>query len=429
MTLVERQGPGRVRGLLRPPRRRRLLARPPDRRRPGARRGRDPGGVPLDLAQRRPLRPRPRQRPRVDARDRPQPGDRRAAPRLAARRRSSTSTTSRCSRASRPASCTDAEAIRRETARARPRRAAASCPREQSKVIGLAYFGGFSHSEIAEMLGMPLGTVKGRMRLGLEKIRVTLAEGMPDRGRPGGAAVSDAPEPTCTSAAATTSPPTRSARSSEPRPTRARAPPRGLRGLPRAAALAAAGGRPAAALGRAARAAAAAARAPDGDRAGRGARRRRRAGSTAAEPRAGAAGGPAAGGRRPRSRPRSLLVAGVAAGYLLAPSRASRRSVVTARPSPTAPATVAGTLERQDGSAILHVARAAGAPRRRGLRGLGAARRHASSPRACSCLGATGPPRPRSRGRSTAPTRCWSPASRAAAASSRPRRRCCRRPL
>jgi RNA polymerase sigma-70 factor (ECF subfamily) len=45
-------------------------------------------------------------------------------------------------------------------------------------VIGLAYFGGFSHSEIAEMLGMPLGTVKGRMRLGLEKIRLTLAERM-----------------------------------------------------------------------------------------------------------------------------------------------------------------------------------------------------------------------------------------------------------
>ena len=45
-------------------------------------------------------------------------------------------------------------------------------------MIGLAYFGGFSHSEIAEMLGMPLGTVKGRMRLGLEKIRVMLAERM-----------------------------------------------------------------------------------------------------------------------------------------------------------------------------------------------------------------------------------------------------------
>jgi RNA polymerase sigma-70 factor (ECF subfamily) len=43
-------------------------------------------------------------------------------------------------------------------------------------VIGLAYFGGFTHAEIAEMLGMPLGTVKGRMRLGLEKARTTLAE-------------------------------------------------------------------------------------------------------------------------------------------------------------------------------------------------------------------------------------------------------------
>jgi RNA polymerase sigma-70 factor (ECF subfamily) len=45
-------------------------------------------------------------------------------------------------------------------------------------VIGLAYFGGFTHTEIAEMLGEPLGTIKGRMRLGLEKIRVSLAEGM-----------------------------------------------------------------------------------------------------------------------------------------------------------------------------------------------------------------------------------------------------------
>ena len=44
-------------------------------------------------------------------------------------------------------------------------------------MIQLAYFGGFSHSEIAEMLGMPLGTVKGRMRLGLEKIRTRVAEG------------------------------------------------------------------------------------------------------------------------------------------------------------------------------------------------------------------------------------------------------------
>jgi RNA polymerase sigma-70 factor (ECF subfamily) len=72
---------------------------------------------------------------------------------------------------------TDSEAIRRETA-SRVRGALRELPEEQSEVIGLAYFGGFSHSEIAEMLRMPLGTVKGRMRLGLEKVRVLLIEGM-----------------------------------------------------------------------------------------------------------------------------------------------------------------------------------------------------------------------------------------------------------
>jgi RNA polymerase sigma-70 factor, ECF subfamily len=73
---------------------------------------------------------------------------------------------------------TDAEAIRRETA-AELRAALDSLPEEQSKVIELAYFGGFSHSEIAEMVSQPLGTVKGRMRLGLEKIRVEIAEALP----------------------------------------------------------------------------------------------------------------------------------------------------------------------------------------------------------------------------------------------------------
>jgi RNA polymerase sigma-70 factor (ECF subfamily) len=42
-------------------------------------------------------------------------------------------------------------------------------------VIELAYFGGFTHTEIASMLQMPVGTVKGRMRLGLAKLRLTLA--------------------------------------------------------------------------------------------------------------------------------------------------------------------------------------------------------------------------------------------------------------
>jgi RNA polymerase sigma-70 factor (ECF subfamily) len=75
------------------------------------------------------------------------------------------------------AELTDTEALRRETAQ-EVRGALDELPGEQSKVIELAYFGGFSHSEIAGMLGVPLGTVKGRMRLGLEKIRGELAEGL-----------------------------------------------------------------------------------------------------------------------------------------------------------------------------------------------------------------------------------------------------------
>ena len=68
---------------------------------------------------------------------------------------------------------TDVEAARRDEART-VRAALETLPREQSQVIELAYFGGFSHTEIAEILGSPVGTVKGRMRLGLEKMRNAL---------------------------------------------------------------------------------------------------------------------------------------------------------------------------------------------------------------------------------------------------------------
>ena len=70
---------------------------------------------------------------------------------------------------------TDSEALRREAARD-VRGALEVLPRDQMHVIELAYFGGLTHSEIAEMLGMPLGTVKGRMRLALDKMRDGLGE-------------------------------------------------------------------------------------------------------------------------------------------------------------------------------------------------------------------------------------------------------------
>jgi RNA polymerase sigma-70 factor (ECF subfamily) len=71
---------------------------------------------------------------------------------------------------------TDAEAARRDEARV-VRNAIDELPTEQSQVIELAYFGGFTHTEIAELLEMPVGTVKGRMRLGLKKLRDQLGEG------------------------------------------------------------------------------------------------------------------------------------------------------------------------------------------------------------------------------------------------------------
>jgi RNA polymerase sigma-70 factor, ECF subfamily len=69
---------------------------------------------------------------------------------------------------------TDVEAARREESE-QIRGMLETLPDEQSRVIELAYFGGFTHSEIAEMLGAPIGTIKGRMRLGLEKLRGQLA--------------------------------------------------------------------------------------------------------------------------------------------------------------------------------------------------------------------------------------------------------------
>lgn len=61
------------------------------------------------------------------------------------------------------------QASRREDTR-RVLAALEHLPHEQSAVIALAYYGGYTHNEIATMLDTPIGTVKGRMRLGLQKM-------------------------------------------------------------------------------------------------------------------------------------------------------------------------------------------------------------------------------------------------------------------
>jgi RNA polymerase sigma-70 factor (ECF subfamily) len=65
---------------------------------------------------------------------------------------------------------TEVEVARREEARS-VRGALETLPDEQRQTIELAYFGGFTQTQIADLTGEPVGTVKGRMRLGLEKMR------------------------------------------------------------------------------------------------------------------------------------------------------------------------------------------------------------------------------------------------------------------
>jgi RNA polymerase sigma-70 factor (ECF subfamily) len=65
---------------------------------------------------------------------------------------------------------TEVEASRREEA-ATLRAALGRLPRYQSRAIELAFFAGLSHREIAAQLDTPIGTVKGRIRLGIKKLR------------------------------------------------------------------------------------------------------------------------------------------------------------------------------------------------------------------------------------------------------------------
>ena len=59
----------------------------------------------------------------------------------------------------------------RNSQREQVREALSTLPKEQLETLELAYFSGYTHVEIAEVLNLPLGTVKGRMRLGLKRMK------------------------------------------------------------------------------------------------------------------------------------------------------------------------------------------------------------------------------------------------------------------
>jgi RNA polymerase sigma-70 factor (ECF subfamily) len=69
-----------------------------------------------------------------------------------------------------------AEALERHVDVERVRRALHTLSDRQRTTITLAYYHGFSGSEIAELLGVPLGTIKTRMRDGLARLRAMLGE-------------------------------------------------------------------------------------------------------------------------------------------------------------------------------------------------------------------------------------------------------------
>jgi RNA polymerase sigma-70 factor (ECF subfamily) len=66
------------------------------------------------------------------------------------------------------------ETVSAHLERSQIREGFASLPQSQRQTLELAYFGGYTHLEIAGKMGVPLGTVKGRMRMGLEKMRTFL---------------------------------------------------------------------------------------------------------------------------------------------------------------------------------------------------------------------------------------------------------------
>ena len=105
-------------------------------------------------------------------------GRRKALDRLRAKKRSREELTSgdRAAFADIPSSDPDpSDDVERSELRERVRAALNELPDEQKEVLELGYFSGMSQSEIAEATGEPLGTVKTRMRLAMQKLREPLS--------------------------------------------------------------------------------------------------------------------------------------------------------------------------------------------------------------------------------------------------------------
>lgn len=75
------------------------------------------------------------------------------------------------------------EAVWLSLERDRIRDALAKLPDQQREALELAYFDGFTQSQLAESLGEPLGTIKSRMFNGLSRLRELLDEGVPEEER------------------------------------------------------------------------------------------------------------------------------------------------------------------------------------------------------------------------------------------------------
>src|SRR5215218_7354833 len=76
----------------------------------------------------------------------------------------------------------------RNSQREQVREALGTLPPEQLKILELAYFSGYTHLQISELVDVPLGTIKGRMQLGLKKMRDYFEHPKPTRrqeARPG----------------------------------------------------------------------------------------------------------------------------------------------------------------------------------------------------------------------------------------------------